>query len=117
MEKKEFKKFYDELEYFYVSGHKKMTIEEIAEKCREHIRKNGFNCLDDNWNEDGEAEDWIKKNHPEWDTEGFEWYAVLYNALEFLCVDDCDEPCFREIEISFYGNYDKEIGVFNVTTC
>lgn len=117
MEKKSFKDFVDDLQYFYTENHQKMTIAEIAEKCREYIRENGFNCIEDVFNEDEGVAEWIEENHSDWNTDNFEWCSVLYNNLEFLCLDSLyGEPTFAEISISFYGDYDKGIGVFSVTT-
>ena len=112
----EFNEFYESLEYVDIEGSNEMRITEIADKIREHIRENGFNCLDENYDEEEEAKAWIEENHPEWNTSDWEWGGVLFKDREFLCLDDCDEPYFGEIGISFYGDYEKGIGVFNVET-
>ena len=110
-----FEKLCENLQYFSVDNSQQMTISEIADECRQYIRKAGFECTDENCDFHDAAEEWVEENHPEWDVSGFGWSAVLYQSLEFLCKSEySDDLHFDEINISFYGDYDKGIGVFNV---
>lgn len=109
-----FSELCDKLQYFSVINNQQKTIGEIADECREYIRKRGHECLDEGWDEDSEAEEWMQEHHPE--IEWVESTAVLYQPLEFLCLDQYnDESHFAELRISFYGDYDKGVGVFSVT--
>ena len=46
---------------------------------------------------------------------GFEWSSVCCER-DFLCTHPCyPDPIYREMHISFYGDWNKQIGVFNVT--
>lgn len=105
-----------ELDYFSVENNENKTIESIADECRIFITKSGHNCLDDYYSDD-EVDEWIEENHPEWNTEGFEWTSVNYQPLEFLCEDKyTGDIGFREINITFYGDWDNGVGVFYVGT-
>lgn len=114
VEKLSFSELCDKLQYFSVINNQQKTIGDIAEECREYIRKHGHECLDDCYDEEKEAVEWMEKHHPE--IEWTESTAVLYQPLEFLCLDEyTDEPRFAELCISFYGDYDNGVGVFSVT--
>lgn len=115
MEKLSFKELTNKLDFFYVENNMEKTIEEIKEECRKFIRENGFECADENSNSDSDVLELIEETHPDWNTDNFEWYCINYQPFEFLCKDECDELYFAELNIKFYGDYDKGIGVFNVT--
>ena len=109
-----FSELCDRLQYFFVINNQQKTISEIAEECREYIRKAGHECLDEGYDEEREAVEWMEEHHPE--IECVESTAVLYQPLEFLCLDRYSyEPHFAELHISFYGDYDNGVGVFSVT--
>lgn len=93
-----------------------MTIEAVRDECRQFIRDSGWECLDDNFDEDREAADYIEEHHPDWDTSGFSWSSVNYSTLDFYCKDDIYGDLTRaEMNVTFYGDWEKQIGVFNVT--
>ena len=92
-----------------------LTYDELRNECRDYIRDSGFECLDGVLDEDTEAADYISEHHPDWDTSGFRWHSVLNHALDFYCADGCGDLCDCEVRISFYGDWEKQTGVFNVT--
>lgn len=112
-----FRELCDKLCYFSVVACQHKTIGEIAEECRAFIRKSGHQCLDEGFDQDADAKEWAAENYPEWDNGEIEQSAVLYQPLEFLCKGEYDgEPCFGQLDVSFYGDYDKGVGVFSVST-
>jgi hypothetical protein len=53
--------------------------------------------------------------HPELDDDKLDWSVVTYQPIQFMCKEDySDDLCFGEVNISFYGDYDSGIGIFNV---
>lgn len=112
-----FDELISKLEYWQPDGMIiNMEIGDIQEKFREFIRGSGFECLDEtSLDADSEMADYIEENHPNWDTSGFEWSSVCCER-DFLCTHPCyPDPIYREMHISFYGDWNKQIGVFNVT--
>ena len=112
-----FNELIGKLQYFSVESNMEKTISDIAEECREFIRKSGFGCLDENTDNEEEAEAWIKENHPEWEkNEHYAWGTILYQPLEFLCESYWNgDVYFAELNIFFYGDYDRGEGVFCVS--
>lgn len=111
-----FSELCDELQYFSVDDSQQKTIGEIADECRGFIRKAGHACLDDGWDSDADAKDWMEEHHPELASDDIGQTAVTYHDLEFLCEDEYSgDPYFAELHITFYGDYDKGVGVFSVT--
>ena len=107
-----------ELEYFDVRASQKKTAGEICEEVRDYIRNSGHACLDDDYDCDEKAIEWMKENHPELYKEGEELScsSVLYQPLEFCCAEEySDDLCFVEVNISFYGDWDSGKGVFCVS--
>ena len=112
-----FRELCDKLCYFSVVACQHKTIGEIADECRAFIRKSGHQCLDEGFDQDADAKEWAAENYPEWDNGEIEQSDVLYQPLEFLCKGEYDgEPCFGQLDVSFYGDYDKGVGVFSVST-
>lgn len=112
-----FEELVSQLEYWQPKGNiMNMEISDIMEKFREFIRESGFDCLDEtSLDEDSEMADYIEEHHPEWDTSSFEWSSVCYEDRSFLCTHPCyPDPIYCDMHISFYGDWDKKIGVFNV---
>ena len=116
-EKLSFEELTSSLQYFSPDDPMDKTIDQIAEEFREFIRQSGFECLDEVIiDEDSDATEYIDEHHPDWDTDKFEWYSVTYQDREFLCSDECyPDPIYKEMHISFYGDWDNHVGVFCVT--
>lgn len=111
-----FKELVDELPYFSVENNMEKTIDDIREECREFIRNSGFECMDESFDPETDADEYLAGEHPDWNTENFEWSRINYQPLEFLCEDYYSGDInFFELNIDFYGDYDKGIGIFNVT--
>lgn len=114
MERLTFKEVLNKLNYVYVEDTKDKSSNEVSDEIRKQIRNMGWDCLDETWDEDSDAKEWVEENHPE--LENCEWSSISEN--DFLC----DNQGFGEhdvdwytFHISFYGVWEKE-GVFNVTT-
>ena len=105
------------LNYFSVDNMQHKTIGEIADECREFIRKSGHQCLDDGYDPDADAKEWAEEHHPEWTDKELEPSAVVYSPLQFLCKDEFGgELYFANLNITFYGDYQNGDGVFSVTS-
>lgn len=112
MEKKDFSKLNEELQYFTVENPTEKTIEEVADEIREFIKESGWDVLEEDWNVDKYAEEWIDENHPEIDANGY-WVC----DLDFLCENEyfCEHDVdWKTITIGFHGDWDKQIGIFSV---
>lgn len=93
----EFKELIKKLQYFSVDNQTEKTIDEIRQECRDYIGKNGFACCDDNCEPDGSSS------------------LVTYQPIQFMCKEDySDDLCFAEVNISFYGDFNSGVGIFNV---
>lgn len=111
----EFKELISKLQYFSVDNQTEKTIDEIRQECRDYIGNNGFACCDDNCEPDIYVSDWVTDMHPELDDNKLDWSVVTYQPIQFMCKEDySDDLCFGEVNISFYGDYDSGIGIFNV---
>ena len=115
MEKLSFKELTKKLDFFSVENNMEKTIEDIREECRQFICESGFECAEENYNPLVYVSELIDDVHPDWDTDNFEWYRINYQPLEFLCEDMNGDIHLSELNIEFYGDYDKGIGIFNVT--
>lgn len=115
MEKISFKEIIEKLDYFSVENNTKKTIEDIREECREYIRDNGFECMDECFDPETDTAEYLAGEHPDWDTESFVWSRINYQPLTFLCEDKWSGDLhFAEMNIDFYGDLDNGIGIFNV---
>ena len=115
MEKISFKEIIEKLDYFSVENNTKKTIEDIREECREYIRDNGFECMDECFDPETDTAEYLAGEHPDWDTESFVWSRINYQPLTFLCEDKWSGDLhFAEMNIDFYGDLDMGIGIFNV---
>jgi len=111
-----FKELCDKLQYFSVNNNQQKTIGEICDECREYIRKAGHDCLDDGFDSDADAKEWMQEHHPDLATDDIEETTVTYGPLEFLCEDEYSgDVYFAEMHITFYGDFDNGVGVFSVT--
>lgn len=111
-----FKELAEMLPYFSVENRQEKTIGEIREEFRKFIEESGFDVVEENWDADAYVSDYIDEMHPEWNTENFEWSRINYQPIEFLCMDEYNgDVCFADVNIDFYGDFEKGIGVFNVT--
>ena len=115
-----FKDLCDKLQYFYVRASEKKNADDICEEIRDFIRKSGHNCLEDGWDSDVDAKEWLQEHYPDDydeddDEKELECSSVTYENLRFLCEGKYDgEPYFCEISIVFYGDWDTGTGVFCV---
>lgn len=115
MDKKDFKSVIDNANYISVENTMEKTANEVAEEIREIIRSWGWPCLDESFDEEADSNEWFEENHPS-ETKR-EWSGV--SNIEFLCENEymCDnhDVDYYTFNISFYGNWETEIGVFSVT--
>ena len=116
MGKISFKELVDKLEYFSVEDNTKKTIEAIREECREYIRYNGFECMDECLDPETDTAEYLAGEHPDWDMDCFLWSRINYQPLQFLCEDKWSGDLhFAELNIDFFGDYGSGVGIFNVT--
>ena len=116
MEKLSFKELTSKLDFFYVENNMEKTIKDIREECRKFIRESGFECADERFSPFDYVPELIEETHPDWNTDNFKWYSINYQPLEFLCKDQYDDELyFAELNIWFYGDNNKDIGIFVVT--
>lgn len=118
MEKLSFNDVIDKLEYVYVENTKEKSTEEVSDEIRKQIREMGWDCLDETYDEDSDATEWVENNHPE--LENCEWSCVSEN--DFLCENDPNyerngghDVDWYTFKISFYGVWGTD-GVFHVYT-
>ena len=109
----------EKLDYIHVDNTMDKTTDEVADEIRQQIRAMGWDCLDETFNEDADAEEWIKENHSDMPLSECEWYCIA--ETDFLC----DNNGFSErmpgnhdvdwytFHISFFGIWGK-VGIFNI---
>lgn len=114
MEKKDFSKLCDELQYLSIGKTTEKYSDDVAEEIRDYIRKSGWPCLGDTWSAEEEATEFFDENYPDFSSDEIEECSVC--SIEFLCENEYyieHDVDWCEFNISFFGKW-GEVGVFHV---
>lgn len=98
-----YKEAYEKIQYFFVENTKEKTTSEVMDEIRKFIRSLGWECLDDAWDYEEAAREWLEE-HPEFKKLPCEHYAGP--DLEFLCNNDCGgshDVDWYDFRVCFYG--------------
>lgn len=106
----------DEIQYYYIDNTTNMTADDVAENIRGHIRSLGYPCLEVDFDLDAAAKEWFLENHLDFD----DYLENSVCDVEFLCKNDYSwynghDVDWKTFVVSFYGDWDTQIGVFSVS--